>query len=328
MKLKLRNFSLTSAIVFTSDLSPRGLVVRLQDQQRRMGEPAARWTHAQAEEELAKVEQVQSALEKEGHTLPDAAAILTRARQSLARCGTYRRDGAYSDAYNEAQVTLRALRILMRAHWDQAVRELDTPVASPYAVSFFTLPRHWRFADEIRHARAGQNVLRDGDFESPPQSVPPGWLVQEVPSLDAVVPLARRVTDSPKEGKQCLMLRITPKNPLLRPLVLERTFLAIHTPAVRLPPGTLVRISAWVRIPYHIVGSTDGALLYDSVGGEPLAVRLTAPTPGGGWKKYSLYRRVPESGTLNVTMALTGMGAVYFDDVRIEPLVTPGRGPV
>jgi hypothetical protein len=34
---------------------------------------------------------------------------------------------------------------------------------------------------------------------------------------------------------------------------------------------------------------------------------------------------MPPSGVVNVTMALTGLGTVYFDDVRIEPL-TSGDG--
>ena len=46
-----------------------------------------------------------------------------------------------------------------------------------------------------------------------------------------------------------------------------------------------------------------------------------------GWKKYELFREVPASGTINVTMALTGLGKVYFDDVRIEPLVAGGAPP-
>ena len=46
-------------------------------------------------------------------------------------------------------------------------------------------------------------------------------------------------------------------------------------------------------------------------------MRLTGATK---WKKYTLYRRVPANGVVNVTMALTGLGTVYFDDVRIEPL--------
>ena len=79
-----------------------------------------------------------------------------------------------------------------------------------------------------------------------------------------------------------------------------------------------MRISAWISTP-GISASVDGALFYDSAGGEPLAVRQTGSIP---WRKFTLYRWVPPSGTIHVTLALTGLGTVYFDDVRIEPLVT------
>ena len=58
-----------------------------------------------------------------------------------------------------------------------------------------------------------------------------------------------------------------------------------------------------------------------AAGGEPLAVRLTL---GQDWKQVILYRKVPASGTINLTMALTGVGIAFFDDVRIEPLVPAG----
>src|SRR5207245_7927610 len=134
---------------------------------------------------------------------------------------------------------------------------------------------------------------------------------------------ARRVTDDPKEGRQCLKLEIKPKTTTTPdgklvppPMALERTFLAINSPAVRVDPGTLVRISAWVKVPKPITASADGILFYDSVGGEPLAVRFTGATP---WRRFTLYRQVPASGHISVTLALTGIGTAYFDDIRIEP---------
>src|SRR5262249_48948557 len=129
---------------------------------------------------------------------------------------------------------------------------------------------------------------------------------------------SRLVTEQPKEGKQCLMLQIKPKNPQAAPGALERTFLALNSPTIRLQPGTLVRISGWIRIPQSISASADRALLYDGAGGEPLAVRLKDSTP---WKQFVLYREVPADGMMSVTLALTGLGTVYFDDVRIEPLL-------
>ncbi|HJZ58219.1 MAG TPA: hypothetical protein VKE74_24975, partial [Gemmataceae bacterium] len=94
-----------------------------------------------------------------------------------------------------------------------------------------------------------------------------------------------------------------------------------------LPPGTLVRVSGWVKVPVPISGTADGALFYDDAGGEPLAVRLLHTMEPGEpkpvWKQFHLYRRVPATGQIAVTLALTGVGVAYFDDIRIEPLV-PG----
>jgi hypothetical protein len=319
VQVTLRNFSLTSALVFSSDLSPTGMVVSLQDQQRRMGRLAAQWLCDQAREETQKVEQVLAALERHGQALPDAQAIMKRAREALERAQRHRRNGEHAEAYSDAEVSLRALRVLMRAHWDRATRDLDTPVASPYALSFYTLPKHWEFLDELHRLKPGPSVLPHGDFEWPAKQAQPGWTRQDEPTLDPVKVEVARVTTLPRSGKQCLLLHVFAKEPTRAPAVLERTWVAVHSPEVHLEPGTLVRISAWVRTLVPIQASTDGALFYDSIGGEPLAVRIRSqPT----WKKYSLYRRVPPSGTVRVTLANSGIGAVYFDDVRIEPLVS------
>jgi hypothetical protein len=128
--------------------------------------------------------------------------------------------------------------------------------------------------------------------------------------------------EMPREGKQCVMLKISPKAKGAAPHALERTLLALTSTPVRLQPGSLVQVSGWVRIPEPIKASPDGALFYDSAGGEPLAIRLTEPT---AWKKFTFYRKVPASGTMQVTLALTGLGTVYFDDLRIEPLM-PAAG--
>lgn len=325
MKVTLPEFSVASAVVFTSDLGPTGLVVRFQDQQRRMARLAAQWSHDQAKEELDKIEKVVAELEQLGQQVPDEKQLIDKARQFLAGCEAKRRNGEHTEAYLDAQRALRPLRILMRALWEKAVRELDVPVSSPYAVSFFTLPRHYRFWDQLRGLGAAANILSEGNFETAPNNVPVGWLMQEAPSLDDVVATARRVDTEKHTGKQSLMLEIKPKKAdLPPPVALERTFLAIHSPSVKLPPGSLVRVTAWAKIPKKIQATADGALIYDSSGGEPLAVRLTEP---GNWKRFTVYRRVPESGSINVTLALTGLGAVYFDDVTIEPLVNASVAP-
>jgi hypothetical protein len=315
-QITIPEFGLTTAILFTSYNNPTGIIVRFQKQVRAMREQAAQWERDLAEVELDKVAKVETLLAQAGHPLEDGQKLLEDARKRLRVSLEHWNNHDYRQAYQEADRALRPLRILMRAQWEKAIKGLDAPVASPFAVSFYTLPRHWRFIDSIRSKPEGLNLLRGGNFEDSIDRPADAWTLQES-KLDAVVFTARRVTEDPKEGRQCLMLDIKPQYPQFPVKALERTFLALNSPSVVLQPGTLVRISGWIRIPKPIATSVDGALFYDSAGGEPLAIRLTAAT---GWKKFTLYRTVPASGAINVTLALTGLGTVYFDDIRIETL--------
>jgi hypothetical protein len=375
VQITLKEFDLTTALVCTSDID---LIVEFQKAERNNHQLAAQYAHDLAVAELKKVRAVYERLDQVGHRLNDGAELLGKAERSLQQTEDLWDAHRYGEAYLEAQRALRPLRILQRASWEAARKDLvsgsaepvrtaqkvtraqappdtgrtaapttgapppgirpavgpaslsgyaavlDTPVSSPYAVSFYTLPRHWQFMDEVRACTPGANVLPGGDFEAAPGGWPEAWLEQKVtlPS-DGVELSADRVTDEAKEGKQCLRLRIKAKDLLHPPAALERTFLAVHTPAVRLQPGTLVRVTGWVRLPGGIGASTDGALVYDSAGGEPLAIRLTGGQPK--WKQFTLYRKVPATGTINVTMALTGIGTAYFDDVKIEPLQPAAR---
>ncbi len=322
-KVTLNEFGLTRAIIFTADNNPTGLLPHLQTQTATKRRIAAQWAIDLAKSEMDKVLAVQEELQRMDRVAPESKKLIDQAKSRLNDAENFWKNDDFRQAHAEAERSLRPLRILMRAQWELAVRRLDTPVSSPYAVSFFTLPRHWDFVNQIAHSQAGANVLPDGDFETVPSRAPAAWSPQEA-NLDGMELTARRVTTNPKEGQQCLKLQISPpkaaavagKQPL-QPQALERTYLAINSPAVKLPPGTLVKISFWVRIPYSIGATADGALFYDSCGGEPLAVRLNGKVE---WKQYTIYRWVPASGLINVTMALTGLGEVYFDDVRIEPL--------
>jgi hypothetical protein len=334
-RITIPEFGVTAAVLFTGDLA--GTINHFEEQSRRMAKQAAQWAHDLAEVEADKVLRVEAELERTGHVEADGRELQADVQRRLRLSVEAYNNGHYQEAYLEAQRAVRPLRILMRAQWKKATDPplLTTPVASPYAVSFFTLPRHWEFMDQVRAAEPGTNLLPEGDFERDSDRVPSGWSVQAV-SLDEVDLQVKRATEEPKEGRQCLQLEIKAKAPpgagkdaALAPVALERTFLAVHTPALHLQPGTLVRVSGWVRIPKPIAASVDGALLYDSAGGEPLAVRLTGSDPGWKgktWKKFTLYRKVPASGTIHVTMALTGLGKAYFDDIRVEPLL-PGTKP-
>ena len=281
----------------------------------------------------------------------------------------------YDKAYQNALRAMRPLRVVMRDHWLQATATLDTPTASPYAVSYFSLPRHWELFQQLRNTHLTANLLPHGGFEftgKVPKSgvrvdALPGWsgrfgTSDRVVAAAGIVPAEKMVEKpeprpapvpakgpfapgrpipspdegytppTPELGKSILRLEVRQRVEIgkdgkpveVSSAPLERTFLAVDSPAVNLPPGTLVRVSGWVRVPQEITGSADGVLFYDDAGGEPLAVRVSSLPH---WKHFHLYRRVPQTGRISVTLALTGIGVAYFDDIRIEPMVANEAQP-
>lgn len=366
-ELTIPEFDLVCPIVFTNDRP--GLVAWWQDYTRKYGRLAARWALDMAAVEYEKVAAVHGKLTALGVEVKGADSLF---KKSVAFHEEARRQFAaelYDKAYAEANRALRPLRVIMHDHWQQAVATLDTPTASPFAVSFFSLPRHWELFHEMQGTKPGANLLPHGGFEFSGQIPAAGVRVDALPGWSArfgtldrvnvaagVIPAdkfdekpeprkqpdpvkgpfapGRRIASpdegytppAPELGRGLLRLEVRyqgekgkdGKYESMSAYPLERTFLAVDSPPVRLPPGTLVRVSGWVRVPKEIVGSADGVLFYDDAGGEPLAVRLAVQQD---WKRFHLYRRVPATGQISVTLALTGVGAAYFDDVRIEPLV-------
>jgi hypothetical protein len=331
VQVTLTDFDLTRTIVFTNDTRPNGLIARWEDQSRQMAQKAAYLSYQLALKQLQQVETVERQLNPVAPVLRGSEDLVRDCRERLDRARRAYEGQDFRAAYAEAQHATRPLRHLMRLRWEQAVgtakqKALDLPAASPYALSYYTLPRHWLLAREVQNATAGRNVLEDGRFEGAAT-----WMAQQT-TIDDMVLDARLVEEAPQEGKRCLKLSVKPKpappgQQVVLPAVLERTYLAASSPAVHLPPGTLVRISGWVKVLNPVQSSVDGALFYDSAGGESLAVRRILPTKDPDvpnkdpeWQQFHLYRRVPASGSLFVTAALTGIGTVYFDDIRIEPL--------
>jgi hypothetical protein len=385
VKIAIKDFGVTTAIVFTPDMA---LVKYFQELCYTRRENAARFTYDLAVEELAKVSKIQEQLEAIGQTmtdpamlkklghdlkpgqnllkLHDGAALMKDAYKRLADAKALFENHCFGEAYREAQRALRPARILMRAEWDLAQRGLESPVSSPYLGSYYTLPKHWEFMREVLALKPGKNVLPGGDFETVPGRTTEPWSQQQF-TLDEVemsygvaasLPLPPPMKDGkiitpkaswtdpkptkgpstllPKEGKQFVVLQIKPKpteDLSTYPRALERTLLALTaTPTAKLQPGSIVQITGWVAIPMGIRSSADGALVMDTSGGDTLALRLLGPTEKAekganvvDWRHFTLYRRVPDSGTITVTLALTGIGRAAFDDIRIMPLTQEGE---
>jgi hypothetical protein len=327
----LEEFDMTRAVVFTGDsASPAGLVVGWENLSKQLAKPAAQWTAQLAALELARAEKVEAELAQLAPRLPGMDQLIADGHARLERTRYLFEAQDYREAYREARRATRPVRHLMRLRWQQAASSLgpDGASASPYAISFETLPRHWQLHRLIQSGTFGRNVL-DGGFEGAPT-----WSASPA-TADNVVMDARVIAEKAREGDQCLRLKVEVRKtvPGQQPppptAYLEHTALTVRSPEVRLPPGTWVRVSGWALTDY-VGGSNDGVLITDAVGGEPLALRLLGPTNEPrkdatkllkkGWQPFHFYRQVPGTGVFQVQLIQTALGTVYFDDIRVEPL--------
>jgi hypothetical protein len=103
--------------------------------------------------------------------------------------------------------------------------------------------------------------------------------------------------------------------------VIESPPVWLKSPPVPVEEGQLLCIQGWVLIRKPITGSVDGLLVTDSLAGDCLAERIEHTH---GWEQFTLYRVAPRSGTLTLTIALSGFGEAWIDDVTVQTIL-PSR---
>jgi len=248
--------------------------------------------------------------------IKSAATWLATARKSLQTCDRQMASGDFSTAALNAQRTMRSLRLVERSYWDAAVEGLVEPITSPAALSFDTLPCHWRLMDRLAAGHFGPNRVAAGDFEDIGTMIRAGWrhIPNSDPAFQTAVDLVPTAARSGRLGLRLSVTAVDRENP---PSVVENPPIQFTSPPVSVEVGQIVCIHGWVRVPTDIIGSTDGLLIVDSFTGEALADRIG---PTGDWRQFALYRVAVESGPMCVTFALSGMGEAWLDDVAIQVL--------
>jgi hypothetical protein len=79
--------------------------------------------------------------------------------------------------------------------------------------------------------------------------------------------------------------------------------------------GQIVRIHGWALLPQPMAASREGLIISDSLGGLPLAERITQ---SGAWREFTIYRAAVRDGEVTVTFALSGRGEAWIDDVTVQ----------
>ncbi len=208
---------------------------------------------------------------------------------------------------------------------------LLTAVSCPPLISFESLTDAYLWADWIagRPGYAfGANRVPTGDFDNPGAVTQNGWLnvgyqMEGIKTKVSFPPYPRdpkRPKEVIKPGARVLQLDVTAEKQedldTLLPGYLDFPVAAVRSPPFHLEANNLARISVLVKRPFQSAPGLGGIVVRDSIGGELLQYRTSAPIPG--WSRVMLFRKAPADGDYTVMLGLAGYGEVMFDDFRVE----------
>jgi hypothetical protein len=305
-----------SLVVFTQDPQLiRGLHARLQDKRRRAADLARKI----AADDQVSVEVVCQRLAALGHAIAATRALRTAAQNDLREFDGLLARGDLAGAYYRARHALAAVRLIQRAHFDDANSGATRACGDPLLASFETLEAHFRLVNELASAPRGPNTLLEGGCEDLQRMVAAGWkhFRHQQPNITTAVDLAPQAAHAGRTG---LRMRAVSTDPDDKPGAIETPPMWVTTSPLQVERGQTLEIQGWVRITRPITGSVDGLLIIDSLTGEPMAQRISQP---GDWQPFTIYRAVGRSGSLTLTFALSGLGEAWIDDLSIR---TVSRG--
>lgn len=314
LHVKLHEFGITSRVLLTDEVAMSELSRRLLT----IGPQAARLERDLAASRLHHVAGTHAQLARLADRVADAEMWLSQARSELAIADQNLTRGDWVAVCLAAHRATRSLRLLERAHWEKAATTLGSPIASPLAVTFSTLPYHWQFVRAMESRPHSRNRLPEGGMESLPRMWQAGWRLHQH-SQPTVRGTGELSVDQHHAGKASFHLAVESADEENPTPMIECTPLWLTSPPLHVDAGQWVRIHGWVNIPRPITGSLDGLLVIESLGREPLAERIGVTS---GWREFTLYRAAAAASDLTVTLALTGLGDAWIDDVTIE-LIAP-----
>ncbi|WP_310820500.1 hypothetical protein [Stratiformator vulcanicus] len=312
-RLTIPRFDQTAIILITSD---RTLIAKLRERISEISRRAAETEVKLAELKLERVRKTNAALAEYNARQSDGPQLLARSESTAMQARQALQRGDYDFAAVSAKSVRQYLRILQRAHWDDAVRPMSTPLSSPHTAAFSTLPDHWRLLASLGLSVSppieNSNSLLTGDFESIDAMLTAGWK-HEQNRLEGVRTMAELVPDA-KSGEHALRLLAAPQVKSETPRSINESPVTIESPPVDVEPGQIIHISGWIKIERPIVSNLDGLTIHDSLNGPSGALRWKST---GGWTRFEMLREASSYEVLTVTFALNGLGEAIIDDIRI-----------
>lgn len=312
LHVKISDFDRCAAILVSSD---QELFRRLEARVHGMAERAATQSTKLANLKYVRVLQVVEALRDE-HSVPGGAdALLASAKQALDRAEYELSSRDFDEAAVLSYDCLRILRQVQQACWRDAIAELCAPAQSPHALSFTTLPQHWRLMHYVEHQsrRISDNLLPSGDFENVRLFSEVGWQRDAAP--DAPFSSTADLVNEPSARNTVLTLKAWQSRPGPTP---EVTPLSLSTPGILVESGDVMLVRGRLRKGRTASGtSAHPVLVFDSDLGPESGLRPRLTTD---WQTFELIRPISAASEFRVTFALTGQAEILLDDLEIRKL--------
>ncbi|MFN9721158.1 MAG: hypothetical protein ACK58L_20870 [Planctomycetota bacterium] len=327
LSLRIQEFDRSAALVVSSDPD---LIRTLEQKIHAMSEHSATLLRELASLKYTRVLETIDEL-REVHSVPAGADELMKlARRQLERAEVELNSRDYSEAATWSRDSLRTIRLTQQACWKDATAELTGPTASPHAISFSTLPDHWRLMHYLdkQSFRLTEDLLQSGSFEGEGR-VLSGW-AREVSARPVFSASADVVSDT-RFGKVLRLVTWQTDPAASRTLKDDVTPLIITTPAIPVIKGDVIVVSGRVRKGRTSSANlnTGGAsfrplVIFDSELGPECGLRVE---PDLEWQDFEMYRPIGESSEFSVSMGLTGQAEIHIDDLQIRKLPSlPGVG--
>jgi hypothetical protein len=241
----------------------------------------------QARQQIEVATDINNRLALDGITSRDAADLLALASRSLETAEAARNAEDYELAWDEARRVGRPVRLLMRAHYEQAQmrlvravndardraaglppaptakgvkdpykeqrlqlpRILVQPTASPALVAWQTLPQHYVWCSWAESGTFGRNLIADGSFgQATPESlVQAGW--SDAGTGEARLDSSLRLLEAngPHDGDHGQVVRLSVRSKAEGGVDRASAFLDHMAAAIQTPP-VAVQARQFVRI--------------------------------------------------------------------------------
>jgi hypothetical protein len=313
-QITLSRFDQSAVVWLTSD---QRLVEAMRQRIAAIEKSSATVSIELARRKIDRVGTVDARLQEVGARQEDGAQIIGGARLRLEKAQAALQSRDYHTARLLADDAARFLRMLQRAHWDDAVKHLSSPASSPYTLCFQSLPDHWRLVGHVGRSRQrdARNLLASGEFEDYDTLVAENWEHTQTPheGLHA----GAELVPGGHKSRTSLRLTCVPMTGVQPPVSLTQPAVTVITPPLHVRAGQILHISGWVKLDKPIVGSRDGFQISESLLGRSGAVRYRTATD---WVRFEMLREVIASGDWKLTLSLTGIGDARIDDLQVLAL--------